>query len=319
MSNLTTAGNLTAAGTLAISGVSTLSSQLNVAAPIVQSGATSITSGSGGVVTNALSYPSGSVGIFPSAVSTINLGYSGATINLNGPIACGTNTITTSGALSCGTLSCTSETDTGALTCNTLTCNTTSTLTGTATLTSNTLNFGNAAITSNGTSGSGNIITFPGSINAQVTRQVNWISYYNSATQSIGASSITTILFASGVYKSYGTVPVSYSAGTFTNTSSGTIVLNIQWSFGYANGVTANSQMGGWINPPASYTNGRCGAMNVPGPAGTQLIGLNGSATLVLATTETFSIQAFQSTSGALNTVPASGNYPTQIFLTLIQ
>jgi hypothetical protein len=150
-----------------------------------------------------------------------------------------------------------------------------------------------------------------------MARNMNWISYYNASAQSINASADVVITVNSGIFKSYGTVPIAYNSGTgvFSNTSGTTIVLSISWNFGLVNGAFINSTYSGWITPPASYSIATIASMSIPATSG-QTISLNGATILVLTSGETFNITARHNAGAAINTATA---WPTQIFMTLLQ
>jgi len=84
MSNFVSAGNVSVGGTMNVSGVSTLSQALNIAANIVQTGASSVTTGTSGVITNLFSYASGTVSFFQNNVTAILMGGTSSTCVMGG-------------------------------------------------------------------------------------------------------------------------------------------------------------------------------------------------------------------------------------------
>ena len=132
--------------------------------------------------------------------------------------------------------------------------------------------------------------------------QTNILARYLDNSQSISNNSNTVVLYdTTDSTNNIGSLPLSYSAGTFTNTGSSPISIDITYTVSY-NAATANAAVyEGWIS--SSSQNYGYTSQSTTWPAS-----LTGSAQITIAVNGTFTITTYQN-SGNTQTLNSGNRY----------
>jgi hypothetical protein len=127
-----------------------------------------------------------------------------------------------------------------------------------------------------------------------VTTAFQFAYYVNASTQSIPNASNTNINFPTTVTNTFGS-NLTYSSGTFTNGSGGTLNLLVSYSFRMTSSATSG-EVGGWVQ--TSNTTYYL-AQSAAATGSTITASSNGCAIIQLPNSGTFNITCFQSNSSS--------------------
>lgn len=141
-------------------------------------------------------------------------------------------------------------------------------------------------------------------VGGQVSRTVAVMSKYCSTTTSIINNYCVVITFDT-IYNSLGTTGITYSGGTFTNTSGSTIVVSITYTVNYGNSSSAGTRQTFLNYNCASGGANRYGCASSPGNNDYNIV--SGSVIMVLNNNDYILLNAWQN-SGSTLTSPAYAN-----------
>ena len=135
--------------------------------------------------------------------------------------------------------------------------------------------------------------------------QTNILSKYLSTTgQTVGNGIGTIVTFdTADTLNSLGSLPLSYSAGTFTNTGTSPLPITINFSVSFSGSSTTGIRVA-WIQ---DNNNNQYSKIDCLPSTDALLSGLSGSATLILSVSGSFSIQCYQNNTGSANIVLPGG------------